>query len=348
MEIACPLRSLAGGPAIVPLTSASMGRLLQSDERMALNAAIDVAGVRSGRAQNLPGPITDAERLAGHPEQTLYCAFAAGTGAAPDGKPLRPPPGSAANRPVSARSEKRHRWALLGILKTGPKNLFVRKSGGTALKELPNHPCVLDFYVHETAQRSGWGRALIDAHLQHTGLRPVQLAYDRPSPKLLAFNAKHFGLSYFTPQDNNFVLYDAFWSFSAPIGERGGCHDAMAMVSAINGGASNFGLRGEWQTVAQRPLSGVRFGRRQRTATSGSASSLRHEPEPRRVFSATDPGIGTNSRAQYGRRAAPDVLGNSPHQHYPGLAVPGLDAPHFQLQQAPYPMRKRIFIVPNR
>ena len=38
------------------------------------------------------------------------------------------------------------------------------------------------------------------------------LGYDRPSPKLIAFLAKHHGLRQYTPQNNNFVLFEQFWS----------------------------------------------------------------------------------------------------------------------------------------
>merc|ERR1719269_479186 len=41
---------------------------------------------------------------------------------------------------------------------------------------------------------------------------PEKLAYDRPSPKLLGFLRKHFGLSRYVPQANNFVVFDAYFS----------------------------------------------------------------------------------------------------------------------------------------
>ena len=40
---------------------------------------------------------------------------------------------------------------------------------------------------------------------------PEKLAYDRPSDKLLAFLAKHFHLKKYIPQNNNFVVYDAYF-----------------------------------------------------------------------------------------------------------------------------------------
>jgi len=100
---------------------------------------------------------------------------------------------------------------VLGLLKTGPKKLFVAKGMNDGLVEI-NPQCVLDFYVVEGKQRAGLGRTLFDAMLMREGLVPEKLAYDRPSPKLLGFLRKHFGLSRYTPQANNFVVFDAYFS----------------------------------------------------------------------------------------------------------------------------------------
>merc|ERR1719213_1152051 len=80
-----------------------------------------------------------------------------------------------------------------------------------ALKEI-NPLCVLDFYVHESCQRTGLGRCLFDTMLEREGVSAVQLAYDKPSPKLLPFLRKHFGLSRYQPQNNNFVIFDEFYA----------------------------------------------------------------------------------------------------------------------------------------
>lgn len=47
--------------------------------------------------------------------------------------------------------------------------------------------------------------------LLRENLQPAQLAYDRPSPKLMAFLAKHFGLTKFRPQNNNYVIFDDYF-----------------------------------------------------------------------------------------------------------------------------------------
>lgn len=71
--------------------------------------------------------------------------------------------------------------------------------------------CVLDFYVHESMQRGGHGKAIFEKMLQEQHIGPEKLAYDRPSEKLLGFLAKHYGLKKYVPQNNNFVVFDAYW-----------------------------------------------------------------------------------------------------------------------------------------
>jgi alpha-tubulin N-acetyltransferase 1 len=45
-----------------------------------------------------------------------------------------------------------------GFIKIGKKNLFIRNQAGT-IKEI-SPICVLDFYVHESQQRSGFGKVI--------------------------------------------------------------------------------------------------------------------------------------------------------------------------------------------
>lgn len=40
---------------------------------------------------------------------------------------------------------------------------------------------------------------------------PSKLAYDRPSPKLIKFLQKHFGLASYVPQNNNFVVFNEYF-----------------------------------------------------------------------------------------------------------------------------------------
>ena len=41
---------------------------------------------------------------------------------------------------------------------------------------------------------------------------PEKLAYDRPSEKLISFLKKHYNLCSFIPQNNNYVIFDRFFS----------------------------------------------------------------------------------------------------------------------------------------
>lgn len=48
--------------------------------------------------------------------------------------------------------------AVLGLLKTGEKNLFYHNFIGNVKEIRPC--CVLDFYVHESVQRGGVGKVI--------------------------------------------------------------------------------------------------------------------------------------------------------------------------------------------
>lgn len=116
----------------------------------------------------------------------------------------------------------------MGLLKVGTKCLFVEPpprvaARGQVLEQEAsfreiNPVCVLDFYVHESCQRSGFGRLLFDTMLEHEKLHPAQFAYDRPSPKLIGFLKKHFGLVHYQPQNNNFVVFNEFFDFAGSSG----------------------------------------------------------------------------------------------------------------------------------
>ena len=71
--------------------------------------------------------------------------------------------------------------------------------------------CVLDFYVHESVQRGGHGKALFETMLKNENVNPRKLAYDRPSAKLKGFVAKHYGLKSHVTQNNNFVVFDDYF-----------------------------------------------------------------------------------------------------------------------------------------
>lgn len=54
--------------------------------------------------------------------------------------------------------------AVIGLLKVGEKHLYIYDSQGRVHERTPL--CVLDFYVHESKQRLGYGKRLFDTMLQ--------------------------------------------------------------------------------------------------------------------------------------------------------------------------------------
>jgi len=111
------------------------------------------------------------------------------------------------NQKLYVKTEKNK---VLGFLKTGTKKLFITNDLGQ-MKEI-DPVCVLDFYVHETVQRRGIGKELFEMMLTHQKINPAKIAYDKPSPKLLGFLRKHYGLSRYIPQNNNFVVFSAYFT----------------------------------------------------------------------------------------------------------------------------------------
>ena len=99
---------------------------------------------------------------------------------------------------------------VIGLIKIGSRKLFIRNESGQIKEITPI--CVLDFYVHESVQRGGQGKQIFEKMLQVEGVKPEKLAYDRPSPKLIGFLKKHYGLSNYVPQNNNYVVFSAYFT----------------------------------------------------------------------------------------------------------------------------------------
>ena len=175
-------------PGVHLLTSSEMSRLPKGESDL-LRDAIDIMGKRSAKAQGLSKAITVFNALIGSASgNRLYLS-------------------------IGAPAEKGGERTVRGLLRVGERQLFVLTNPNDVKSYKQVNPtCVLDFYVHESCQRKGDGRKLFDAMLHDENKKPEKLAYDRPSSKLLGFCAKHFGLSSFIPQNNNFVLFDQFWT----------------------------------------------------------------------------------------------------------------------------------------
>ncbi|XP_047672111.1 alpha-tubulin N-acetyltransferase 1 isoform X2 [Tachysurus fulvidraco] len=162
-----------------------------------ITRVINELGKASAKAQNLPAPITSAEKLQAN-RHYLYLLK--------DGE------------------RNGGRGVAVGYLKVGYKKLFLLDQRGAHLETEPL--CVLDFYVTESLQRHGYGLELFHFMLEHKKVEPEQMAYDRPSSKFLAFLEKHFDLKHSVPQVNNFVVFEGFFrnrsgAPSSPVTDQG-------------------------------------------------------------------------------------------------------------------------------
>ncbi|XP_072115275.1 alpha-tubulin N-acetyltransferase 1 isoform X3 [Mobula birostris] len=147
-----------------------------------LAVVLDKMGEASAKAQQLSAPITNASRM----QMNRHRLYILKDAIANHGK-----------------------GAAIGFLKVGNKKLFVLDGQGAHNEMEPL--CVLDFYVHVSLQRHGYGKELFDYMIQYEGVKPYHLAIDRPSSKFLSFLRKHYGLSTMIPQVNNFVVFDSFF-----------------------------------------------------------------------------------------------------------------------------------------
>lgn len=139
---------------------------------------IDKMGRASTIAQGLPSTITTSSRFFTSSDNKIYLKIA---------------------------SNK-----VVGILKTGTRKLFYTNEIGRMLEITPL--CLLDFYVHESCQRSGYGKELYEFMLKSESTSANKLAIDKPSPKLLSFMRKYYNLSDYVPQNNNYVVYKQYFS----------------------------------------------------------------------------------------------------------------------------------------
>ncbi|XP_054424997.1 alpha-tubulin N-acetyltransferase 1 isoform X5 [Pteronotus mesoamericanus] len=158
------------------------------DVQQQIMTIVDELGKASAKAQHLPTPITSASRMQSN-RHVMYVLK--DTSARPAGK-----------------------GAIIGFLKVGYKKLFVLDDREAHNEVEPL--CILDFYIHESLQRHGYGQELFQYMLQKERVEPHQLAIDRPSQKLLKFLNKHYNLETTVPQVNNFVIFEGFFAHQHP------------------------------------------------------------------------------------------------------------------------------------
>lgn len=95
---------------------------------------------------------------------------------------------------------------------------------------------VLDFFVDPSVQRGGHGRALFDIMLAYMNSKPALIAYDRPSHKLMGFLAKHFNLTSHVQQNNNYVVFDDYFTTIAcqPMNTKTNNNNQNVPISDVN------------------------------------------------------------------------------------------------------------------
>ena len=74
-----------------------------------------------------------------------------------------------------------------------------------------NPLCVLDFYVYEKCQRSGYGKIIFSEMIKSENIEPRKLGYDRPSIKFINFLKKYYNLVDYVTQNNNYIVFKDYF-----------------------------------------------------------------------------------------------------------------------------------------
>lgn len=88
--------------------------------------------------------------------------------------------------------------------------LYLNDSSGKNIEV--NAQCVLDFYVHNSLQKLGYGKQLFDKMLRFLNLDSYSLAYDFPSKQILNFLYKYYSLKDIILQYNKFGVFKEFFT----------------------------------------------------------------------------------------------------------------------------------------
>eukprot|EP00092_Neocalanus_flemingeri_P008405 GFUD01009061.1.p1 GENE.GFUD01009061.1~~GFUD01009061.1.p1 ORF type:complete len:214 (+),score=54.43 GFUD01009061.1:174-815(+) len=159
------------------------GEASHASIRQQVATVLNVMGEASARAQGLKNAITSGNKMLNVENQTAYI--------------------------LVDKFGNNGMGSVVGLLKVGMKKLFLLDEVGKHREMVPQ--CVLDFYVVENRQRSGCGKRLFEFMLRRERIDPRYLAVDRPSPKLVSFFRKHYGLGTTIPQVNYFVIFSGFF-----------------------------------------------------------------------------------------------------------------------------------------
>ncbi|KAH8856642.1 Alpha-tubulin N-acetyltransferase [Schistosoma japonicum] len=118
-----------------------------------LAVLLDHLGERSARAQKLPKPVTSFIKFR-NSDQSIFLL---------------------SDIPVKKFVILIYMFfRVIGFLKVGRKRLFVHDSKGVCVECIPL--CILDFYIHESHQRKGYGKKLFDFMLKTENVNPQEKA----------------------------------------------------------------------------------------------------------------------------------------------------------------------------
>ncbi|VDK75198.1 unnamed protein product [Onchocerca ochengi] len=156
---------------------------------------------------------------------------------------------------------------IIGLLKIGYKNLYLMDQSMRSFQVTPL--CILDFYVHDTLQRQGYGHALFDYMLQQENSSAENVAIDKPSQSLLQFMNKHYGLNEPIWQVTSYVVYASFFEnikLCNPSTSINKPYEKSAKMEATIGNEHFFGTRdsyhGRIDNLTQDNASNAGLGKR--------------------------------------------------------------------------------------
>ncbi len=160
------------------LLTPSMVNDFSNEVKTKFGLILDQLGRESGVSQQLNDPITSLEKFLS--------------------------PAASTHNLIVCRNKDN----IIGYIKYGKKDLYFYKKDGKVVQVSPI--CLLDFYVSDIYQRQGIGILLFKKMLEILSINPCFIAYDRPSPKLISFMAKHYNMKNGDLQPNRFMIFDGF------------------------------------------------------------------------------------------------------------------------------------------
>jgi len=146
------------------------------EQQVIIENAIEHLAAESAIAQELVVPITSYRRLLNAPEQKIYMLHS-------------------------------HSVGFIGMLKVEARRLYIVDEFHRQSQR--NMLCVLDFVISSQWRRAGCGKILFDKMLKYENTNAYELAYDRPSKRMIHFMAKQYMLTNAYVQPNRYVFFSA-------------------------------------------------------------------------------------------------------------------------------------------